>query len=661
MCGIAGIIGEALAPDAQLRVLRSMTDSLRHRGPDDSGSMVDGDGPVALGHRRLAIIDLSAAGHQPMASASGRTVIAFNGEIYNFAELRVDLMKRGVVFKGHSDTEVLIEAIERDGMAPTLSRCRGMFSLALWDRRDGVVYLARDRFGEKPLYIGVAGKDLVFGSELRALRLHPDFSGDRDEIAAAQFLRFGNIPAPRTVYRDARKIIPGTIVTIRVHQVGNPPDLQLLLKGAQKYWSLGEVVARQRLLSPEVNEGSAIRMTEDALSSAVKEQLVSDVPIGAFLSGGIDSTLITALMCKVAGEAVRTFTIGFADSRYDESSHAAAISKHLGTVHTMLRVTPQDALNVIPDLAKIYDEPFADSSQIPTIMVCRLARGQVTVALSGDGGDEVFGGYNRHVWGPVLWRRLSLLPHWLRVKLADAIQARRATTWNGMFSALERVAGGSLRHRLPTEKLYKLASIMPSTSPAELYSILISQSGSNNVLSSEFVMQYDEVGWPEAFDIEDISMSEQMMIADASGYLQNDILVKVDRAAMSVGLETRAPFLDEGVVNAAWALPLSLKVRGDSGKHVLRKILARHVPPSLTERPKFGFGVPIDEWLRGPLKDWAYSLLTREKLGQCQFLSVDATLRLLEEHMSGARDRQHILWSILMWQAWLEQDRSTHG
>ncbi|HEY0996778.1 MAG TPA: asparagine synthase (glutamine-hydrolyzing) [Gemmatimonadaceae bacterium] len=643
MCGIAGFWDDRQRGEAAATVVRRMTDAIAHRGPDDSGCDCE-DGSPALGHRRLSILDISAAGHQPMSSSSRRFVISFNGEIYNFGELRTALEGKGHRWRGHSDTEVLLAGVETWGLAGALERAVGMFALALWDREARVLQLARDRFGEKPLYYGWAGEALVFGSELKALRAHPDWRAEVDRDALALFMRYGYIPAPHSIYRGVRKVPPGTILAFRGAGRDREPE-------ATTYWSAHAMIEEGMRNPLRLDDAELVEACDARLTATVGDEMVSDVPLGAFLSGGIDSSLIVALMKAANRGPVRTFTIGFDVAGYDEATHAKAVAAHLGTEHTELYVTPQDTLDVIPRLPSLYDEPFADPSQIPTFLVAQLARRHVTVALSGDGGDELFCGYNRYFWGSRLWGKLRHMPPSFRRGIAGGLRAVPPARWDAVFDLLGRAAP-SRRVDRAGDKLHKLADAIGVDSSHDMYRMLTSHwrnAGAITRHSSEPATVLERPAeWPKVTDF-----VEQMMYLDLVSYLPDDILVKVDRASMGVSLETRAPFLDHRVAEFAWRVPLHQKMRGGKGKWLLRQVLHKHVPQALVDRPKTGFAIPIDHWLRGELKEWAGDLLSADTLGAQGYFDPGAIARKWQEHQSGSRNWQHPLWNALMFQAWL--------
>lgn len=652
MCGLAGLLSPQPETGLAHRV-HAMTDAIAHRGPDSDGYWTD-DG-IALGHRRLSILDLSPAGAQPMHDASSRYVMVFNGEIYNHLDLRAALAAQGIApqWRGHSDTETLLAAISHWGLDETLQRAGGMFALALWDRQTKRLSLARDRMGEKPLYWGWAGSTLVFGSELKALRQHPDCPTEICREALAQYLRFAYVPAPRSIHPGLYKLEPGCILEVDETPPTAPPNTPLR-PGAtygtlsiRRYWSLTTMLAEgQNAL--RVDEPAALADLETTLSEAVKRQMLSDVPLGAFLSGGIDSSLIAALMQKNAQRPVRTFTVGFETAAFNEAPFAAAVAQHLGTDHTELTVTEQDARDVIPDLPALYDEPFGDSSQIPTHLVCRAARAHVTVALSGDAGDELFGGYNRYFWAPRLWSKLSRIPHPARRGLGAMISAVPVSAWD----RLGGFAPGRVAVSHPGDKAHKLAAqLQGARSLDDLYRGLVSDWPGHRLvpgLDQEPPSVLDDP-LPAEFEANPVA---RMMVQDMRSYLPDDIMCKVDRAAMGVSLETRVPFLDPEVLRLSAQLPLDMKLRDGQGKWALREILYRHVPRALIERPKTGFGIPVGDWLRGPLKPWAEELLSPEALAKDDLLDPTPIRKAWADHQSKRRDWTQRLWIVLMFQAW---------
>jgi asparagine synthase (glutamine-hydrolysing) len=645
MCGIAGFLSrDGFEPGPAAESVGRMCDALTHRGPDDSGVWLDGTAGIALAHRRLSILDLSPAGHQPMVSGCGRFVISYNGEIYNHLELRSQLGHgEPIRWRGHSDTETLLEAIRVWGIDRALQQCVGMYAFAVWDRQLRLLSLARDRLGEKPLYYGWLGGTFVFGSELSALRAHARFTGEIDLEALLLYMRHNYVPAPRSIYRGISKLAAGSVLSVDAHGT---------VQQSREYWSCRRTAVEGLAASYGGDERAAADELEDLLKRSVAGQMIADVPVGAFLSGGIDSSTIVALMQAQSARKVRTFSIGFSEPSYNEADHAAAVAKHLGTDHTELYVSPNQAQEVIPRLCTLYDEPFADSSQIPTALMMALAREQVTVALSGDGGDELFGGYNRYFWATQIWKGLRRAPTPLRQVAASAITSLSPAVWDAMFGRISAVLPHAWRYNNPGEKLYKLAGALKARHPAAVYRELVSLWSPpstvvpNATEPATVVTNTDE--W-----LDNTSLQNQMMFVDQVSYLPDDILVKVDRAAMGVSLETRVPLLDHRVVEFAWRLPLRLKIRETQGKWLLRQVLDRHVPRHLFERPKMGFGVPIDIWLRGPLRDWAEDLLSLSSLGQGGYLDARPIRKRWSEHLSGRANWHYSLWCVLMFQSWM--------
>jgi asparagine synthase (glutamine-hydrolysing) len=644
MCGIAGIAtwqrGNSLVPD-----IERMIEPLWRRGPDDQGLWCDNEAGIGLGQRRLSIIDLSPQGHQPMASASGRYLLSYNGEIYNFAELRADLDAAGSApaWRGHSDTEVLLACVEAWGIEAALQRAVGMFAISLWDRETRTLTLARDRLGEKPLYYGEVGGRLLFGSELKALQAVSNGALQIDRDALAEFMRFSYIPAPLTIYRGVRKLPPGHWLQLR-----NVADAQAQ---AKPFWQLGgpEVEALRTSLA-SADDGALVDAVEQRLSQAIRQQMVSDVPLGAFLSGGVDSSTVVALMQAQSTQRVRTYTIGFDQPGFNEAPFALEVARHLGTEHTELYVTARDAEELIPRLPTIYDEPFADSSQIPTTLVSHLTRRHVTVALSGDGGDELFAGYPRYGITAQLWQRINRLPLGLRRMLAAALRAPSAQTWDHVLSVLPASRQQSINGR----RMHRLSQLLVTGSLGEMYLRLMSQWQLEEALvrgtsHQRFSMQH----WDDS-----LPALDAMRRWDVSQYLPDDLLVKVDRASMSASLEARAPLLDHRVVELAFAMPHHALVRGGVGKWALRQVLYRHVPPALIERPKTGFSVPLGSWLRGPLRAWADELLQPTALARDGLLDAAKVGQLWQDHVSGRFDRSSYLWNVLMFQAWMNQPQT---
>lgn len=644
MCGFAGVL-QTTASHGLEKTVCQMAEKLHHRGPDDGGVWVDEAAGVALGHRRLSILDLSPAGHQPMESSCGRYVIAFNGEIYNHLTLREALQQANTdteqCWRGHSDTETLLAGFLQWGVKDTLCRSVGMFALALWDRKERMLTLARDRMGEKPLYYGWQGDCFLFGSELKALKAHPAFHADIDRAALTLLLRHNYVPSPYSIYAGIRKLPAGTLLQLSVGQRDTEPF---------PYWSLA-TVAEQGIARPfSGSDVNALDRLEEYMGNAVRGQMVADVPLGGLLSGGLDSTLITALMQANSVRQVRTFTVGFDEREYDEAAHARAVAAHLGTDHTELRVSGADALALVPQLPAMYDEPFADSSQLPTHLVMKLARQHVTVALSGDAGDELFGGYNRYAFVPKVWRRMGWMPTSVRRAMGVGMTRLPSAALNRWAGPLAQKMGIAQ----PGDKLHKLGQrLCDIQSMDDLYLALVSEwtQAGNIVLGAAAAptLLSDRGRWPKLDD-----PVARMMVLDGLTYLPDDILTKVDRAAMAASLETRAPFLDRDVIEFAWSLPMTMKIRNGQGKWLLRQLLDRYVPNKLMARPKMGFGIPLDAWLRGPLRDWAEALLGEERLHREGYLDPLPIRTAWKAHLSGQASYGYRLWSVLMFQAWLE-------
>lgn len=624
-----------------------MISTLHHRGPDAQAVWHDSANGIVLGHARLAIVDLSPAGAQPMSSASGRSIIVFNGEIYNHLLLRQTLEKEGVApqWRGHSDTETLLAAIEAWGLEAALNACTGMFAFALWSIANRRLVLARDRFGEKPLYWALTPQGLIFGSEMKALVASGFVTRRLSRDAAGAMMRYNNIPAPLTVFEDVHKLMPGHWMTFDTPS--NPGE-------AYAYWLASAAWARGKARPFEGSDDEAILRFERLLGSAIRHQMVADVPLGAFLSGGVDSSTVVALMQAQSAQPIRTFSIGFHEAAYNEADAAKAVAAHIGTQHTEMYVTPRDGLEVIPRLPTMYCEPFADSSQIPTHLVAKLARQHVTVALSGDAGDEVFGGYNRYLFGPGLKHRVAMLPRPARLLLSRAFGWLSPTQWDRLFGALNHLVPASARFKDAGDKVAKVARALPCRTDDELYESFISQWPDPARLVSETHAQLRPIDW-EALGLQGLDFTERMMLQDAVGYLPNDILVKVDRATMATSLESRIPFLDHDLYEFAASLPLRFKVRGGVTKWLVRQALYRHVPQALIDRPKVGFGVPIDRWLRGELREWAETLLSRDALLRHGIFDPDPVREAWRRHLSGRWNLQHPLWCVLMYQAWHQE------
>jgi asparagine synthase (glutamine-hydrolysing) len=663
MCGIAGFLDRSnTRAVAEMHSLAAaMAERLALRGPDGQGTWAEPESGIALGHRRLAILDLSPAGHQPMRSATGRFVIAFNGEVYNHLAIRDTLQQdsgQALELRGHSDTEVLLAAIERWGVEASLPRLEGMFAIAVWDCRERALWLARDRMGKKPLYYGWFGRSLLFASELKALRAHPEFRAEIDPEAAAAYFRFGNVPAPLSIYRGVRKLPAASWLRIpllspRNGQEGSP----------RPYWSLGDRV-RAGLAAPfSGSDEEAVSELDGLLRNAVRQRMVaSDVPVGLFLSGGVDSSTVSALAQAQSSVPIRTFSIGMSSAAYDESKFAEGIARHLGTRHTAWTLTAVEAMSALQEIPAIYDEPFADSSAIPTLLVSRLARRQVTVALSGDGGDEMFGGYTRHIMAASAWPLLRAVPRGLRSWAAGALGGAGTDGWTAPSNACLRGAQALLpsRFRLANlpDKAHKIASALEAAGPLDLYLRLIScwpQPAS--ILNLDPPSQWSPCAEREW--LSDALPATSMMLADAQLYMHDDILVKVDRASMAASLEVRSPFLDARVVEFACALPLRWKVRDGVGKWIVRQVMDRYIPRALTARPKMGFALPLTGWLRGPLRDWAEALLHADALSAGGIVNPRAAAALWSAFLAGRDGLTGQVWCVLMFQAWLEAERSS--
>jgi asparagine synthase (glutamine-hydrolysing) len=619
-----------------------MCAAIAHRGPDDEGIWSDTASGVVLGFRRLAIIDVSPAGHQPMASDSGRYIAVFNGEIYNFPAIRAQLGD-SVAWRGHSDTEVLLAAVERWGLQNAIKRCSGMFAIALWDSEERTLNLVRDRLGEKPLYYGVFDNTLLFGSELKALRAHPAWRGKVDRNSLSLYLRHNYVPAPYSIYENVRKIVPGTIATFR-----SPSAAPAITT----YWSALEVAERGTHNPLASGDADSIAQLDALMHRVIGDEMVSDVPLGAFLSGGVDSSALVAIMQADSTQQVRTFTIGFDEEAHNEAPHAMAVAKHIGTDHTELYVTPNDAMAVIPRLPEIYDEPFADSSQIPTFLVAQLARQHVTVSLSGEGGDELFAGYNRYFWGERLWSRLKHVPRAARAVFGRALLGVSPAGWDSVFETASPLLPKRFRTATPGGKVHKVANFMSAESSDSLYRGLMTHWRDPETMTGaaepETVLTRADA--MPSFD----GVVNRMRYFDLVSELPDDILVKVDRATMATSLESRAPFLHPDVVDFAWRIPPSQQVRNGQGKWLLRQVLYKYVPRELIERPKMGFGVPIASWLRGPLREWADALLGADRLRREGYLAPEPIREAWDEHQAGVTDNSHLLWGVLMFQAWLE-------
>jgi asparagine synthase (glutamine-hydrolysing) len=652
MCGIVGFFTPEPTPDAT-QVLRRMNDSLTHRGPDAQGQWLDPAHGVALAHRRLAIVDLSAEGQQPMHSASRRYTIVFNGEIYNFQRIRAELEPLGHRFRGHSDTEVMLAAFEEWGIGKALRRFVGMFAFGLWDAQQRELTLGRDRLGKKPLYYSLTKGRLIFGSELKALRAFPEFDAKVDRQALALYLRHMYIPAPHSIYESAGKLEAAHFVRFAARR-GSVVEIE-----RECYWDAAQVQAQAVAHPPASTLEEATDQLDELLHDAVRLRMIADVPLGAFLSGGIDSSLIVAVMQSLSSRPVRTFTIGFNEDKYNEAHYAKAVAQHLGTDHTETYLTPKETLAVIPRLPQIYDEPFADQSQIPTALVCAMAREHVTVALSGDGGDEGFAGYTRYVQARDMYRRMSRVPSWLLRSMSRSIARVPVTGWESLARMARPLTLGKLRTEGVGYRMLRLADRLECSTPQQLYRHLVSYW----THPASLVINAREPGTLLTVASEKQGLDQfvdQMMLLDTLTYLPDDILVKVDRASMAVALEVRAPLLDHRVMEFAWGLPLALKLQDGRGKIVLRKLLSRYVPTKLFERPKTGFGVPIYRWLRGPLRDWAENLLDERRLEREGYFNPKPIRSVWQSLQTGTSDWAsggELLWGVLMFQAWLDHSR----
>lgn len=659
MCGIAGFwdVAHRHRGDDGLAALRRMTFAIRHRGPDDEGHFYDRPADLALGFRRLSILDLSQEGHQPMASPSGRYVIVFNGEVYNHARLRPELEKAGFAFRGHSDTEVMLASIEHWGLEGAIERFIGMFAFALWDKAERTLRLVRDRLGIKPLYYGWVGGQFVFASELKVITALPNFDNPIDRDVLCLLLRHSYIPAPYSIYQNIYKLMPGTLLRVDAKLANAATSAAALAANTTTYWSARNTAESAILARSDLSDAEAVFELDKLLRDAVALRMEADVPLGAFLSGGVDSSTVVALMQAQSSRPVQTFSIGFHEDAYDEAQHARAVARHLGTDHNELYVTAQDALDVVPQLPAMFDEPFSDSSQIPTYLVSKMARRKVTVSLSGDGGDELFAGYNRYVLGVRLRHWMNRAPHGVRYAAASLLRAN--DRWFGM--ALERVMPvlpAHLQLKNPRNKIAVLADMLDARSDDERYRYVMShwRDPARIVLHGSeppAALTGSELGSATAAPI------ERMMYADLVSYLPDDILAKVDRASMAVSLEARVPLLDHRVVEFAWRIPLAQKVRAGRGKWLLRQVLYKYVPKVLVERPKMGFGVPIEHWLRGPLRDWGEALLDERRLNQEGYFEPAPIRAMWEGHVTGRLNEHYRLWDVLMFQAWLDDRKRT--
>jgi asparagine synthase (glutamine-hydrolysing) len=645
MCGFAGLLTSTeMTRDELMAHAARMTAPIAHRGPDDDGLWVDPDAGVAFGFRRLAILDLSPQGHQPMHSPSGRFVTLFNGEVYNFKELRHRLEQHGFRFRGGSDTEIILAAFEQWGIKEAVTRFVGMFAIAVWDTATRELSLIRDRLGKKPLFVYSEPGLVTFGSELKTLMAGPSFDSTIDRDALASYLRYLYVPAPQCIFGRAIKVPAGHVLTIADPRLSVPPS--------EPYWSL-ETVARDGLANPiNASEAETIDHLDALLGDAVRCRMHSDVPLGALLSGGIDSSTVVALMQEASARPVKTYTIGFSEQAFDEAEHAARVASHLGTDHTALCLTGDDARSLVPRLPEIFDEPLADPSQLPTLLVSQLARRQVTVALSGDGGDELFGGYNRYVYGVNVLRRVNRIPMPLRRCVAAGIGSVPAAAWSRVDRAASALMGGVSGGRVG-ERIQKVGNLMGASSEGGMYRSLLSAWQEPDRLVSGCSRTRDRNG-EILHSGHPAHLLDRMMLADQTTYLADDLLAKLDRASMAISLEVRAPLLDHRVVEFSWRLPRALKLRGDVGKWILRQVLYRRVPRDIVERPKMGFSVPIDRWLRGPLRDWAEALLSTQSLAESG-LNPAPIASAWNDLQTGRRQSGSALWAVVMFQAWRER------
>jgi len=649
MCGIAGFWQNNRSAEHPIEILNRMGTVLAHRGPDDSGIFHDDRTGLGMAFRRLAILDLSPQGHQPMFSSSGRYVIVYNGEIYNYEDIRAEINAHQ--WRGHSDTEVMLEAFERWGVEAAVQRFVGMFAIAVWDRLQRRFYLVRDRLGIKPLYYGLAGSAFVFASELKAIKQHPCFDGQINRDALALFMRHNYVPSPHCIYNGLRKLPPGCILKL---------DSASMAPVVHCYWSAIEVAHKGRLTALDASDAEAVEELHQLLLKAVRLRMIADVPLGAFLSGGLDSSTVVALMQAQSDRPVKTFAIGFHEEGYNEATHAREVAAHLGTDHTELYLTPRDALDVVPMLPSMYDEPFSDSSQIPTYLVSKLARSRVTVSLSGDGGDELFGGYDRYLLTRRTWNFLRLFPRFVRKAISETLHS---IPQDRIDRALHMVASafyGNARQIPSGDKFHRIADVLVTESPQALYYRFLSHWKN----PTEIVLNSGEPATVRESIADSSGLSrieEVMMLTDQINYLPDDILTKVDRASMAVSLEARVPLLDHRVVEFAWRLPLRYKIRKKTTKWILRQVLYKYVPAKLVERPKMGFGVPLDQWLRGPLRDWAEDLLSLKSLSQHGLFNSERIRLTWQEHLSGKRDWQYLLWDILAFQDWIRHNTAVYS
>ncbi len=662
MCGITGFVSTRSLSEEDLHIyIDKMSSVLTHRGPDDTGAWIDKEKNISLGHKRLSILDLSASGHQPMISSSNRYIIVFNGEIYNHLILRKELNELSseiISWSGTSDTETLLKCFDFYGIENSIKKLIGMFSIAVYDKKYNEITLIRDRLGEKPLYYGMVDGSFVFGSELKAIKQFPNFCNPINRFALKKYFQYMYIPAPYSIYEGIFKLEPGHTLKLNLSDIKSNLDLMDLRKNITQYWNLEEKIKKQSPNKQKNIDDNSITELEEILKNSVDAQMISDVPIGAFLSGGIDSSLISSLMQRNSSKPIQTFTIGFEEASFDESEHAKKVANHLGTDHFELFVTSNQAKDLIPKLPLIYDEPFADSSQIPTFFVCASAAQKVKVSLSGDGGDELFGGYNRYFWGPRLWKNFSWMPFIFRAFIGNSIGMVSDSSWNKLENSLSYLHRSKSNFSNIGNKAKKLSkALVNSNDINDIYISLISEwCSSEDIVLDVEDSEIDQFGDPLVNRNISKDFALEMMFRDSVSYLPDDILCKVDRASMANSLETRVPFLDHRVVEYAWNLPIEMKINNNIGKWSLRKILSKYVPLEIIDRPKTGFAVPIGEWLRGPLREWAEELMSEEKLIKQGYINHNKVRDLWEMHLSQKYDHTSIIWSILMFQSWLEAE-----
>lgn len=643
MCGIVGVISSKPNMVSEKKLIE-MTSTLAHRGPDGSGHWISPDQMIGFGHRRLAVVDLSELGAQPMMSHSGRYAMTYNGEIYNFLSLRKELENLSHTFAGDSDSEVILAACEEWGFQTTLERLNGMFVIAIWDKKNSELLLARDRVGIKPVYYSSNGGEFTFASELRPLVFWRGEVPPISNQGLTEFFRLGYVPSPLSIFDGIHKLEPGQYLVFKDGEI----------RTKKRYWSLNDIAARGSENQFE-SQDEAVKALEEQLDQSVSSQMVSDVPLGAFLSGGIDSSTVVSVMQKLSTRPVKTFSIGFDDESYNEAKHAARISKHLGTDHHELYVSEQQSLDVVPSLAEIYDEPFADVSQIPTSIVSKLAREHVTVALSGDGGDELFAGYNRYVFTSRFWNRIRKLPRPLRQIAGNVLSFPSEQKWDALIKSINAISPNRMAMAQPGQKIHKAAAALPSKNLQNLHSVLTSKWTNPHHILNETHISDNELFLENFSENTAFPPAIQQTLWDSQTYMVDDILSKVDRASMNVGLEARVPLLDHEMVEFAWRVPLSMKIKGDTNKWVLRKALEKHVPREMFERPKMGFAVPIDNWLRGELKDWAVNYIDPERVDREGYLNSDEIQRVWKSHQNGKLEAGSSLWTVLIFQQWLEK------